>query len=159
MPCIRAKSGCSRSRVPFPYSHPNCRPPVDDNTNAHHAHAHAHAHPHNDPMSDKATPYQMRQTGHVLDAEGAKRDNAVTKGLWSREIWQKIKEVPSSMNIDGFLDYFVPSDESVPLPECPPVGRSFANIGEGGLENAMYRPLVSTWVSVANRSTTNTIRR
>ena len=154
MPCIRAKSGCSRSRAPSPYSHPNCRPPIYDNANAI-----ANAHPHNDPMSDKATPYQMRQTGHVLDAAGARRDNAVTKGLWSREIWQKIKEVPSSMNIDGFLDYFVPSDESVPLPECPPVGRSFANIGEGGLENAMYRPLVSTRVSVANRSTTNTTRR
>ena len=95
-------------------------------------------------MSDKATPYQMRQTHYVLDAAGTHRDNPVTRALWSREIWQKIKEVPSdSMDIDDYLNRLVPSDEGIPLPECPPVGRSFSKIGEGGLESAMYGPLVS----------------
>ncbi|EPT03336.1 hypothetical protein FOMPIDRAFT_54087 [Fomitopsis schrenkii] len=46
------------------------------------------------------------------------------------------------MNIDDYLNFFVPSDESVPLPACPPVGRLFSNIGEGGAERMMYGPLV-----------------
>ncbi|EPT03318.1 hypothetical protein FOMPIDRAFT_1116313, partial [Fomitopsis schrenkii] len=46
------------------------------------------------------------------------------------------------MNIDDYLNFFVPSDESVSLPACPPVGSSFSSIGEGGAEKLMYAPLV-----------------
>ena len=144
MPCTRAKSGLSLSRPPPHYSHPNHRQPVDGDSKRN-----LNVPAHDDPMSDKAMPFQMRQTHYVLDAAGVQRDNPVTRALWSREIWQKIKEVPTdSMDIDGYLTRFVPADERIPLPECPPVGRSFSQIGEGGLEAAMYGPLVSTQDSV-----------
>ena len=144
MPCIRAKSGLSPPRLPPLYSHPNHRQPVDGDSKPN-----SNVLTHDDPMSDKATPFQMRQTHYVLDAAGVQRDNPVTRALWSREIWQKIKEVPTdSMDIDGYLNHFVPAEERVPPPESPPVGRSFSQIGEGGLEAAMYGPLVSAQDSV-----------
>lgn len=97
-------------------------------------------------MSDKATPPQMRQSHHVPDESAAKRDNHINKALWATELWQKIKEVPETMSIDDYVDYFVPSDERKPLPPCPPVGKMFTKIGEGGLsEKTMYPPLVSAW--------------
>ncbi|EPT03321.1 hypothetical protein FOMPIDRAFT_1046876 [Fomitopsis schrenkii] len=84
----------------------------------------------------------MRQSHHIPDDTAAQRESLVNLALWSRDIWQKIKEVPSRTNIDEYLNHFVPSNESVPLAPCPPVGMSFSYIGEGGAEKLMYPPLV-----------------
>ncbi|EPT03332.1 hypothetical protein FOMPIDRAFT_89023 [Fomitopsis schrenkii] len=84
----------------------------------------------------------MRESHHIPDSPAAQREDLVNLALWSRDIWQKIKQVPSTTNIDEYLNHFVPSDESVPLPGCPPVGRSLSNIGEGGDEKFMYSYLV-----------------
>ncbi|EPS93013.1 hypothetical protein FOMPIDRAFT_1056364 [Fomitopsis schrenkii] len=140
MPRVRAKAGRSAPRLPSPYSRPH-HPLVEGDLTAN-ANTNTHTPNANDTMSDKATPYQMRQNHHILDAAAAQRDNAVSLALWAREIWQKIKEVPPAMNIDDYLKLFIPSNESVPLPACPPVGSSFRNIGEGGAERMMYTPLV-----------------
>ena len=143
MPRVRAKAGRSAPRLPSPYSRPH-HPLVEGDLTAN-ANAHAHTPNANDAMSDKATPYQMRQNHNVTDGAAAQRNNPTNLALWSIEIWKKIKEVPSTMNIDDYLNFFVPSDESVPLPACPPVGRLFSNIGEGGAERMMYGPFVSAW--------------
>ncbi|EPT03324.1 hypothetical protein FOMPIDRAFT_1046879 [Fomitopsis schrenkii] len=79
----------------------------------------------------------MRQSHHIPDGTAAQREELVNLAFWSRDIWQKIKQVPSTTSIDEYLNHFVPSDEGVPLPPCPP-----GNIGEGDDEKLMYPYLV-----------------
>lgn len=87
----------------------------------------------------------MQQSHDTPDSAAARLENLVNLALWSRDIWQKIKQAPSTTNIDDYLNVFVPFDESVPLPACPPIGRPWSNmIGEGGAEKLMYSSLVST---------------
>ena len=49
------------------------------------------------------------------------------------------------MNIDDYINYFVPSDDHTPPPKCPLVSKLFSNIDEGGPVKAMYPLLVSIW--------------
>ncbi|EPS93232.1 hypothetical protein FOMPIDRAFT_1056157 [Fomitopsis schrenkii] len=87
---------------------------------------------------------KMAQSRYAPQGAATQQD-LLDMALWSRarEIWQNIKEVPSTMNIDDYVSYFVPSDKSVPLPACPPVVGSFSNISEGGTDQLMYPPMVS----------------
>lgn len=58
------------------------------------------------------------------------------------------------MNIDDYVNYFVPSDDHAPPPECPPVSKLFSNIVVGGPVKAMYPLVVSIWDKFSMRDPT-----